>query len=85
MRGTLPLILAGTCLAMLPLMGPAGHALPTTAARLPVCVAAEAGALTQARDWLGSLRGWGDSPAGLAYRNIVARSKGKAGPVGCVR
>ncbi len=85
MRGTLPLILAGTCLAILPLLGPAGHALPTTIARVPVCVAPDAGALTQARDWLGSLQGWGDSPVVLAYRNIVARSKGTAGPAGCAR
>lgn len=83
MRGTLPLILAGTCLAILPLLGPAGHALPSTAARLPVCVAADAGALTQSRDWLGSLQGWGDSPVVLAYRGIIARSKGKPAPAGC--
>ncbi|TCH97486.1 hypothetical protein EJV46_15270 [Roseococcus sp. SYP-B2431] len=85
MRGTLPLILAGTCLAILPLMGPAGHALPANMARLPVCAAAEAGVLTPARDWLGSLQGWGDSPVVLAYRNVVARSKGRAGPPGCAR
>jgi hypothetical protein len=83
MRGTLPLILAGTCLAILPLVGQAGHALPTTMARMPFCVAADAGALTPARDWLGSLQGWGDSPAVLVWRNVVARSKGKAGPAGC--
>lgn len=85
MRGTLPLILAGTCLAILPLLGPAGHALPRTIAHVPVCAAPDAGALTPARDWLGSLRGWGDSPVGLAYRNMVARSRGKAGPEGCAR
>lgn len=84
MRGTLPLILAGTCLAILPLIGPAGGAMPA-APRMPLCVASDAGAATQARDWLGSLIGWGDSPAVLAYRNIMALSKGKTGPAGCAR
>lgn len=83
MRGTLPLILAGTCLAILPLLGQAGRSLPTSVSHVPVCVAAEAGSLTSARDWMGSLQGWTDSRAVLAYRAVMARSKGKPAPAGC--
>lgn len=85
MRGTLPLILAGTCLAILPLLGPTGHALPASIGRVSSCIAPDAGVLSVARDWLGSLQGWGDSPTVLAYRNIVARAKGKPSLAGCSR
>ncbi|MDB5413702.1 MAG: hypothetical protein JWR10_2037 [Rubritepida sp.] len=83
MRSTLPLLLAGTCLAILPLLGPTGAALPTNLEGIRICVAQDAGAATQPRDWLGSLHGWQDSPLVLAWRASLAALKGKPSP--CMR
>ncbi|WP_424811586.1 hypothetical protein [Roseococcus sp. YIM B11640] len=84
MRGTLSLILAGSCLAILPLLGPAGTALSSRHAGTAVlCAAPDARVMTAARDWMGSLQGWSDSPLLLTWRNLVASSKGTEAPAAC--
>ena len=84
MRGALPLVLAGTCLAILPVIGPAGHSgRPSLAYPKPPCASGNARAGTPAHDWIGSLQGWADSPAVLAYRTVIARAKGLPAPAGC--
>lgn len=83
MRNAFPLLLAGTCLAFLPLLGPAASGLPAGLERGRACLAREATPITTARDWLGSLHGWQDSALVLAWRSSLAASKGKPAPLAC--
>lgn len=83
MRNTLPLLIAGTCLALLPLLGPAASAVPSGFERGRLCLAAEAAPMTATRDWLGSLHGWQDSALVLLWRSSLAAAKGKPRPSAC--
>ena len=82
MRNALPLLFAGTCLAILPLLGPAASALPGGLEQARACIAPEATPITAARDWMGSLKGWQDSALVLAWRSALAAAKGKPSPCG---
>lgn len=83
MRHALPLLIAGSCLAILPLLGPAASAVPAGWQRVAPCMAQAAAPVTAARDWLGSLHGWPDSALVLAWRSSLAATKGKPAPTGC--
>ena len=83
MRHALPLLIAGTCLALLPLLGPAASTIPTGLERTRTCFAREATPITATRDWLGSLHGWQDSALVLAWRAGLAAAKGKLAPSAC--
>ncbi|UPY37879.1 hypothetical protein [Sediminicoccus sp. KRV36] len=83
MRNALPLLIAGTCLAILPLLGPAASAVPGGLERARPCVAASAAPITATRDWLGSLHGWQDSALVLVWRSSLAAAKGKPAPSAC--
>lgn len=83
MRNALPLLLAGTCLALLPLLGPAASAVPGGLDRTQLCIAPAASPITTTRNWLGSLHGWQDSALVLAWRSTLAAAKGKPGPANC--
>ena len=83
MRNALPLLIAGTCLSLLPLLGPAASTVPAGLDRARACTAPEAGLVTTARDWMGSLHGWQDSPLVLLWRTTLAAAKGKQSPVVC--
>ena len=85
MRNALPLLIAGTCLAVLPLLGPAASRATGVIEGRKICVAPAAMPITTARDWLGSLHGWQDSVLGLAWRGTLATAKGKPGPTICAR
>lgn len=82
MRSALPLLFAGTCLAVLPLLGPAASAVPGGFERTRACIAANATPITTSRDWMGSLKGWQDSALVLAWRGALAAAKGKPSPCG---
>ena len=83
MRNALPLLIAGSCLAILPLLGPAAATHPGGLERAIPCMAQPAGAVTTARDWLGSLHGWQDSALVLAWRASLAAAKGRPAPALC--
>jgi hypothetical protein len=83
MRNALPLLVAGSCLAMLPLLGPALTSGPSALDRAQICVAPRAAPITITRDWLGSLHGWQDSALVLVWRGALAAAKGKPGPSVC--
>ena len=83
MQNTLPLLLAGACLAALPLLGPAASSLPSGLTRTQICTASAVAPINFTRDWLGSLHGWHDSPLILAYRGGMAAMKGTPGPATC--
>ncbi|MEI6158412.1 MAG: hypothetical protein WCP77_01150 [Roseococcus sp.] len=83
MRNALPLLIAGTCLSLLPLLGPAASTVPAGLERSRSCAAPEAGVATTARNWLGSLHGWQDSPLVLLWRSNLAAAKGKQSPALC--
>ena len=83
MRNALPLLIAGTCLAVLPLLGPAASSVHPGLERARPCVAPAAQPITAARDWLGNLQGWQDSPLVLLWRSTMAAAKGRPGPASC--
>ncbi len=83
MRNALPLLVAATCLAVLPLLGPAASAVPLGLERARPCLARAATPVTATRDWLGSLHGWQDSALVLIWRSSLAAAKGKPGPSAC--
>jgi hypothetical protein len=83
MRNALPLLIAGTCLAFLPLLGPAASRVPSGLERTRPCLAREATPITVTRDWLGSLHGWQDSTLVLVWRAGLAAAKGKPSPLAC--
>jgi hypothetical protein len=83
MRNAFPLLIAATCLAFLPLLGPAASGIPAGLDRGRACLAREATPITTARDWLGSLHGWQDSALVLAWRASLAAAKGRAAPLAC--
>jgi len=83
LRNALPLLIAGTCLAILPLLGPAASKSPAGLERTYACFAPSAWPITASRDWLGSLHGWHDSALVLAWRSGLATVKGKPVPAAC--
>lgn len=85
MRNALPLLIAGTCLAVLPLLGPAASAVSPGLELARPCIAPAATPITTTRDWMGSLNGWQDSPLVLIWRSGLAAAKGKALPAACGR
>lgn len=83
MRNALPLLIAGSCLAVLPMLGPAATSMQTEFNPVRACVARGAPPITATRDWLGSLHGWQDSVLVLAWRSTMAAARGKPGPSAC--
>ena len=83
MRNALPLLIAGTCLAFLPLLGPAASPAPVGLERSRACLSRETTPITTVRDWMGSLHGWQDSSLVLIWRASLAVAKGKPGRSAC--
>jgi hypothetical protein len=82
MRSSFPIFAAAAFAAVLALAPPA----VTGGGRAPagaLCAAPVEDAISPARNWLGSLHGWSDSPLVLSWRAFVAQTKGRAPPPGC--
>jgi hypothetical protein len=79
MRSSFPIFAATAFAAMFALTPatPTGHASPA------LCQPAGADAVSPARNWLGNLHGWSDSPLVLNWRAFVAQTKGRELPAGC--
>lgn len=71
-------VAAAALLLATPLLSPRG-----TSVRAPIPCGAGLGAMATAHVWVGSLQGWPESGAGLAWRAAVARAKGRPAPQGC--
>jgi hypothetical protein len=82
MRSSFP-IFAATAFAAMFALTP--DALTSRAGQLTsgLCQVAEADAVSSARNWLGNIHGWSDSPLVLNWRALVAQTKGRDGPAGC--
>jgi len=82
MRSSFPIFAAAAFAAMFAL---APGALGTRSGLVPagLCQAVEADAVSPARNWLGNLLGWSDSPLVLNWRAFVAQAKGRELPAGC--
>lgn len=83
MWNTLPLLVAGGSLALLPLLGPTTRAVAGGMERVSVCRVQSPGPMATTRDWLGSLHGWQDSALVFAWRGSLAAAKGRPPPSAC--
>lgn len=82
MRSSFPIFAAAAFAAMFALAPDAtsGRAGQVAAG---LCHAMEADAVSPARNWLGNLHGWSDSPLVMNWRAFVAQTKGRELPQGC--
>lgn len=82
MRSSFPIFAAAAFAAMFALL-PAGVTGRVGQVTAGFCQAVEADAVSPARNWLGNLHGWSDSPLVLNWRAFVAQTKGRELPQGC--
>jgi hypothetical protein len=82
MRSSFPIFAAAAFAATFALL-PDGVANRAGQVAAGLCHAVEADAVSPARNWLGNLHGWSDSPLVLNWRALVAQTKGRELPAAC--